>query len=107
MAAPEPVPAILMQSSPLALEELETVVSKALNGMPVTLAPNVLMKKSTLIIERAPQRSIVGIPAGGRMIERPHHFNLMSAGDDCLLVHQETNMAYKLDSAECRPAPPA
>lgn len=92
-AAQTEVPARLDKSTP----ELAQAVSAALNGAPVTLAPDALMRDSVLIVEK---------PLTGRDLGRPERFQLIKAGKDCWLVHERTGARTRLASTTCVPVVP-
>ena len=97
------VPAVLDQPNTDTLAELTEIVSKALNGKPVNLAKDVLTKKPSLIIERAPMRTINNNPVMGRRIDLPDHFQLSMVKNACMLTHVETGERYPLTKANCTP----
>jgi hypothetical protein len=97
------VPALLADTNADTAAELTDIVSKALNGKPVNLAKDVLTQKPTLIIERAPMRSINNNPMMGRRVELPDHFKLSMVKNTCMLTHVETGERYPLTKANCTP----
>jgi hypothetical protein len=103
VANTENMPAVIVAPSAEAHAELEAIVSKAMNGAPVTLAAGSLTAKNTLIVERKQHRTISNDPLMGRNMERPDHFALHKTGGKCILTHEETGEVYELKSAECVP----
>jgi len=95
------VPAVVKDPGPRSVAELAKAVSTALNGVPVTLADDVLTKESTLVIERAPQRDPSGLPAQGRETGKPERFHLVKSGEDCVLVHEGTGRRFNLRETTC------
>lgn len=102
-SAPLDVPAVLTDAKAQSRAELARVVSRALNGVSVTLADDALTAESTLIIQRAPHRDARGLPLDGREPGRPERFRLVKAGSRCVLVHERTGRRWTLASATCSP----
>ena len=94
-------PAVLSEATPETHEELVKIVSSALNVPTVTIAADALTNDSQLIIERAPVRDAGGRRLQGRELSQPEHFQLVSAGGRCVLVHARTNAEYELSTAKC------
>jgi hypothetical protein len=101
------VPAVIASPTPESRAELLRVVSRALNGAPVTIADDALTHDSALIIERARARGADGAPLTGRDTGKPEHFRLVKSGSRCVLVHERTGKRYPLASASCSPIRPA
>lgn len=95
-------PAVLTEATKESHEELVKIVSAALNVPTVTLAADALTSESELIIERAPARDSGGRRLQGRELSGPEHFQLITAGNRCVLVHTRTRAEYKLSTAKCR-----
>jgi hypothetical protein len=98
-------PARLVNPSPQTRAELARIVSQALHGIAVRLADDVLVHDSDLIVERIPPRDASGIPADGRVLGRPEHFQLLLRGSSCVVIHERTGRSWTLSSATCVPAP--
>lgn len=96
-------PALRVEPDADSRQEIEQVVSSALDGVPVTLADDALTRDSTLIIERGMRRRIDGPPELGRDLGRPQHFKLVIDARQCFLVHQETGLRYLLQTTRCAP----
>lgn len=96
------LPAIREESTPDSHAELVRVVSNALNGIEVTLAEDVLMKSSRLVIERKQQRNLQGRIDGGRILEPPEQFRLVINGSRCELVRLADDAHYVLKETSCR-----
>jgi len=94
-------PAILTNPSIETTGELNRVVSQALNGVAVNIAPDALTTNSTLIIERANHRTISGDPMMGRRMDRPDHFSLSLSHRRCVLTHEQTSTHYALKNVKC------
>lgn len=101
--APSDVPAVLVNPGPGVRRELARAVSRALGGAPVTLADSALTVEDVLIVDRTVRRDTQGRPLNGRETGRPDHFRLVTAGTDCVLVHQESGRRWPLESAACAP----
>jgi hypothetical protein len=96
------LPALLTSPTPASRAELVNVVSKALNGLEVTLADDALTNSSTLIIERKQLRDIRGRIDSGRVMEMPEFFDLVINGSSCVLIHRQDESRYDLKEAVCR-----
>ncbi|PHS41235.1 MAG: hypothetical protein COA91_02670 [Robiginitomaculum sp.] len=98
-------PALLVNASPKVTTEIQDVVSQALNGVQVTVAPDVLTKSPTMAIERPEFRSPAGDPIMGRRMDMPEdaadHFTLSRSNEKCVLTHEQTSVSYVLKSARC------
>ena len=81
--------------------EIENVVSSALNGVDIMIADDALTRESVLIIERGMRRRIDGPPELGRDLGRPAHFQLVVDARRCFLVHEETGLRWMLNATEC------
>ena len=95
-------PALLSNTSAEILAELTEVISGALHGVRVTLAPDTLTTSPTVIIERAGHSSLGGDPMIGRKMDRPDHFSLSLSNGHCVLTHDETDTHYALAHAKCK-----
>ena len=94
-------PALLVNASPKVTAEIQDVVSQALNGVKVTIAPDVLTTSSILAIERPEFRSPAGDPIMGRRMDMPDHFTLSKSNKKCVLTHEQTGTSYALKLARC------
>jgi hypothetical protein len=102
-SGPRDVPAVITNPTAESRAELVRTVSAALNGAPVTLADDALVRDGTLIIERAHPRDAAGTPLSGRESGRPEHFRLVMNGSRCVLVHDRSGRRWTLESATCAP----
>ncbi len=91
-------PAVLTNPSEKLTSQINELVSKALHGASVTVAPDVLTTSSSLIIELAGR----GDPMMGRRMDRPDHFTLSLNGTKCVLTHEESGESYYLRGAKCK-----
>ena len=96
-------PAVLTAPTDDTRAELLRVVSGAMNGAPVTLAPDALTNDDMLIVERAARRDATEMKLGGREMGKPAHFRLVKSGPACVLIHVESGRRWTLDSATCSP----
>ncbi len=98
-------PALLTNASPKVIAEIQDVVSQALSGVKVTIAPDVLTKNPVLIMEKPEFLSPAGDPIMGRRMETPQeaadHFSLSKSNGKCVLTHEQTGTNYVLKSAKC------
>lgn len=81
--------------------ELVKVVSGALGRTSVAIAADALTRDSLLVIEPVPARDATGQRLGGRDFGRPEHFRLLSRGEDCTLLHEQTGQRYELRASRC------
>jgi hypothetical protein len=100
---PADVPAVLVNPTAECRAELARVASSALNGAPVTLADDALVRADELIVQRAPHRDSEGRPLDGRETGRPEHFRLVRNDSRCVLVQESTGRRWTLTSADCSP----
>ena len=101
--APRDVPAVLTSPTAECRAELVRAVSRALDGLPVTLAEDALTRDDTLLVDRATRRDATGVPLDGRRTGRPERFLLVASGSDCVLVHESTGRRTTLRAATCSP----
>lgn len=101
--APPFVPAVLTSPTARTRAELARVVSRAMNGAPVTLADSALTSDDVLIVDRVVRRDARGRELNGREIGRPEHFRLVKHGSRCVLVHEPAGRRWTLRSATCQP----
>ena len=91
--AQEDVAAVIDKPTAESRAELTQAVRSALNGAPVKLADDALIKDSLLVIEK---------PHTGRDLGKPEHFRLVKSGTQCVLVHERTGKRTALASTTCR-----
>jgi len=103
VSAGRDVPAVITSPTAESRAELLRVVSRALNGAPLTMADDALTRDSTLIIEPVRPRDAAGVLLNGREVGRPEHFHLAKNGPRCVLVHERTGQRFTLASATCAP----
>lgn len=101
--APPDMPAVLTNPTARTHAELARVVSRALNGAPVTLADSALTSDDVLIVDRVVRRDAQGRELNGRETGRPEHFRLVKSGSRCVLVRERTGRRWTLHSATCSP----
>jgi len=94
-------PARIVDPSDESRAELQTVVSEALHGADVMLAADALTQSSLLIIERRKIQSLDNPPLSGRDLGRPEHFQLVTTGSQCVLIHESTKARYELIETGC------
>ncbi len=99
----EDLAAVIANPTPQSRAELLRVLTKAVNGAPVTIADDALTEKSLLIIEHRSPRDLKNRPLKGRNLSRPKQFRLVLAGKDCLLVDQSDGKRWALSSTSCVP----
>ena len=95
--APPDMPAVLTNPTARTHAELARVVSRAMNGAPVTLADSALTSDDVLIVDRVVRRDAQGRELNGRETGRPEHFRLVKSGSRCVLVQRTDRPA--LDAA--------
>ena len=92
-AQPE-VAAVIDKPTEKSRAELAQAVSSLLNGAPVRLADDALTQDSVLIIQKA---------RTGRDLDKPEHFRLVRAANQCTLVRERTGERVTLAATSCRP----
>ncbi len=95
------IPALITRRTEKSLAELRQVVSKALNGIKVTLADDALTKSSLLTIEQSPIRDLQGRQFTGRELGMPHQFRLLKNGSECVLVKLSDGRRWVLAETSC------
>ncbi len=100
----EDVPALIVNPTPTSRFELTRVVTTAVNDTAIALADDALTETSTLILERAPPRSIEDQPAIGRLLDQPVRFRLVINGENCVLINEADSRRWRLFQTECIPA---
>jgi hypothetical protein len=96
------LPAVVDSPTPASRAELVSVISKALNGLEVTLADDALTNSSTLIIERKQLQDIRGRIDSGRVMEMPEFFDLVINGSSCVLIHRQDESRHDLKNTVCK-----
>lgn len=94
-------PALLTNADAQTHAELIRTISSALNVKTVTIAQDALTRASLLLIERTPARDATGQRLTGRDFDKPEKFQLLRAGDRCVLLHVRTGKRYELAHASC------
>lgn len=96
-------PALIAEPSPAGHAELERIVSEAMYGAAVTLAPDALTQESELVIERAAPHNLQQPRLNGRELVPPQKFRLVLDAAGCWLVRATDGQRWQLDQA-CIPA---
>jgi len=96
-------PAVVAAPTEQSRAELERVVAGAMNGQPVTLAEDALVRDSTLTVERRTPAGAEGRAATGRTLEMPVRFDLVLRGSSCVLRAAD-GREWQLREARCVPA---
>jgi hypothetical protein len=102
-AVHEERPALIVDPTPESRAELERVVSDMLFGAEVMLADDALTDSSVLIVERNRIRRLDNPPLSGRDLGRPERFQLVTAGNRCVLIHENDEARYELQETRCVP----
>jgi len=97
------VAALIVDPDDASRAELRQVVSTALNGTEVTLAPDALTRESSLTLEHQPRQTMQQPALRGRDLGTPQRFQLVLDGTQCTLVHENTGLRWLLLDTECRP----
>lgn len=95
-------PALLDEVSAAYRTALESAVSEALHGVPVTLAKDALTQESLLIVERRPMPKLQQPGLGGREMQMPEKFRLMTDGKDCWLLQLSDSARWPLPGVSCK-----
>jgi hypothetical protein len=99
------VPAVLVQMTSKAQAELRSAVATMLAVPDVTLANDVLLRDSLLVIEKAHPRDARGRQLSGRDYDRPEQFRLIKTGPQCVVVRLKTGERRALRYGHCIPFP--
>jgi hypothetical protein len=83
--------------------ELQSAVSDALGGQPVTIADDALTRSSFLTLEHATPDDARGRALTGRDVGRPEQFRLLKVGARCILVHETDGARTVLSRTICAP----
>lgn len=96
--------AVLTQHSVATTKVLNSAVSRALNGVKVSLASRALTQRSDVEVERMAQDSVSVPGLNGRLMGKPvvHRFLLKQQAGDCYLVYEKTGQAYLLEGVKCQ-----
>ena len=94
-------PARVVNPTPESRAELQRAVSDMLHGADVALADDALTTSSVLIVERRRSRSLESPPLSGRDLGQPAHFQLVTTGNDCVLIHENDRARHELLETEC------
>jgi uncharacterized protein YpmB len=95
------VPAYVINPTNESRAELKKAVSKALNGIPVTLADDALTSDDRLIIERKRHVDAQGNVIMGLETEMPHQFRLVKNNGKCILINQANGNRMELSRTVC------
>jgi hypothetical protein len=95
------LPAYIVGPTEASRIELEKTVSRALNGIPVTLADNALTKDDRLIIERKQHVDTKGNLVMGLETKMPRQFRLVKNKDKCILIDQSNGSRMELKQTTC------
>lgn len=98
-------PAILVNSNDESREELRALVSRVLNGKPVTLADNTLTRNNRLTIERKAHKDMDGNRIMGVEMQMPHQFRLFKRGANCMLEYLKDGSHWPLKHSQCEVIP--
>jgi hypothetical protein len=105
MMTSDGVPAVLAQPDVSAHAELRSVVARMLGAPDVTLASDVLLHDSLLVIEKARPRDAMGVLLNGRDYDKPEQFELVKSKSECVLVRVKTGERQALRHATCIRSP--
>lgn len=101
-APPQPgLPALRTSADEASQRELQQVLSSALNGVQVTLAPDAFTTTSRLSIEPTRKDRLGQAPEPGRIYEPPRQFELVIDGSQCFLVDGDTELRWLLNDTDC------
>lgn len=96
--------AVIAEPTEQSRAELERIVAAAMNGQPVTLASDALVRDSALTIERRTPGGAEGRAATGRTLEMPQRFELVLRGSTCVLRAAD-GREWQVRETRCVPAP--
>jgi len=98
------VPAVLADDGRDYRPAITKIVSEVLGGRRVTLTRDAFMKDSRLLLEpKTEPLDPFGNPLSGRLLGKPDNFSLVTSGDSCAILHEDTGEYYILEGVACRP----
>jgi hypothetical protein len=101
-ATPPQDSAVIVDSSPQMLEELEKTMTTALFGVPIKLSAGAFTTPTILTLEPQMQHTPAGRLATGRTVTRPEQFRLIATADGCVLEHVNSGERFTLRVTHCR-----
>ncbi len=101
---PPEVSAVLVNPSAAVKAQLHTAVTDMLGNNPSLMSDTALTDGPTLTIERKRVRDASGALMQGRDFGKPHVFQLLKRGGECVLLHQQSGKRVVLTDAQCEAA---
>jgi len=101
LQAHESVPAILPDNSSAARAEIVAIVTSALGGKKIPIAPNVFQESSRLLLTASPVTSPNGVKVYQKNLQPALVFELLKQGDTCLLKRVDTEELWSLKTSSC------
>ncbi len=95
--------AVIIEPDKESRNELQKIVSLALNGAEIALADDALTRDSRLFIERKSHNTMGNSPVLGRDYDKPEVFQLFISGSKCVLVQQRNEKRWALLKTRCKP----
>jgi hypothetical protein len=94
-------PALLVQPSDASQQELRATVARMMGVASVSLAKDVFLATSLMVIEKNRPRGADGIQLSGRDFDKPEQFRLLKSGNQCVLVKLSTGAHEVLQKSQC------
>lgn len=96
-----PAPALLVLPSDASQQELQATVARMMGVATVSLAKDVFLATSLMVIEKNRPRGADGIQLSGRDFDKPEQFRLLKSGNQCVLVKLRTGAREILQKSQC------
>ncbi len=100
-ASPAGTPALLVQPSNAARQELHTAVARMMGVDSVAVASDALLYTSLMVIEKNRPRGADGVQLSGRDYDKPEQFRLIKLNQECALVKLRTGAREVLRECQC------
>lgn len=94
-------PARLTQATTQCHAQIERELGR-LAGAPVSVAPEVFVKDSTLLLERPDPRDAGGRRMDGRLLGAPKTYRLVTDGKTCIVTGEQPSERAALPACSCR-----
>ena len=94
-------PALMVEVTPEATQQLQQALEDANNGAPVTIADDAFTQSSQLALEQGRLADGPGRPLTGRDLGVPKIFSLIKNDRGCWLVREADGERWLLDKVSC------
>ena len=96
------VPATIEDLTIIGHEEISNKISSALQTEKVVIGRQVFLTSNLLIIEQRIPRQVDRMKPDGRRVIPPHQFFLYLEDESCVLLHEQSKVAYHLEHVSCK-----